>query len=803
LSNFRHESELRFERDYVARLYARLDAERVWVSRELDKAMSDQSAGAQLEARWLRDAAVDTWADRRRRLRLSDSGLCFGRIDTELDGPVHVGKIGLSEDVAAGSVGTGGSAEGGAGGIRALLTDWRAPIARPFYTATGANPEGITLRRHIRTRGRAVVDFTDEWFGTGSDATAESGSDAALLAAVNAARGDGMRDIVATIQAAQDEVIRLGSTGVVVVEGGPGTGKTAVALHRVAYLLYEHRERMSRRGVLLVGPNPAFLDYVSGVLPALGETDVVFATLGTLMPGVRATRRESEHTATVKGSAAMVDLLVNAVLDRQCTPDEPIEIPLDDVTLHLDAEVAGQARDAARASRLVHNQARAVFDHQIIEALTWRAVARIGDGWLEPPRPDYIEEEVIDEFGEVVDEEPLGENLVNDVRAELSGSPELADALDELWPMLTPQRLLADLFSSSERLDVAAANLSPADRASLYRPDGRAWTVSDVPLLDEAVDMIGSDGTEEPDDTDDEEVEEEVDDYAEGVLEILDTEEDPDEEVLRAVDLIEAGRLAERQEEVDLRSLAERAASDRHWTYGHVVVDEAQELSEMDWRVLMRRCPTRSMTIVGDLAQRESPAGARSWASMLDQFVEGRWAYRELTVNYRTPADIMDIAATVLAEVDPALRPPASVRRTGVPPWAARVPELDGSVVEALTELAGDVGEGTVAVIAPSGVELPGDLVERLPAEVAARLSVLTPREAKGLEFDAVLLCEPQRMLAASSTGAAELYVALTRATQRLGVLHSDPLPAVLDGLRQRTLPAVSDGRTSPAPVPG
>jgi DNA helicase IV len=203
------------------------------------------------------------------------------------------------------------------------------------------------------------------------------------------------------------------------------------------------------------------------------------------------------------------------------------------------------------------------------------------------------------------------------------------------------------------------------------------------------------------------------------------------------------------------------------------------------------------MTIVGDLAQRESPAGARSWAAMLDAFVPGRWAYRSLTVNYRTPADIMDIAAAVLAQVDPALRPPASVRRTGVPPWARRVAALDGSVVDAVAEMAEAVGEGTIAVIAPCGAELPDGLADRLPPEVAARLSVLTPREAKGLEFDGVLLCEPQRMLVGSTVGAAELYVALTRATQRLGVLHSDPLPAVLDGLASR------DVQPSPAPVPG
>jgi DNA helicase IV len=775
LSSSRHESELGDERAYVARLYTRLDAERVYVSRELDKAMSDQSAGAQLEARWLRDAAVETWADRRRRLRLSDSGLCFGRIDTGTDGPVHIGRIGLSEDIADGT-------------NRALLTDWRAPIARPFYTATGAHPEGISRRRHLRTRGRSVVDFTDEWFGDGTDGA--TGSDSALLAAVNAARTDGMRDIVATIQAAQDEVIRLGSTGVVVVEGGPGTGKTAVALHRVAYLLYEQRERLTRSGVLLVGPNPGFLDYVGGVLPALGETDVVFATLGSLLPGVRTAVVDTPEAARVKGSSAMVEVLEAAVLDRQRLPEDPIEIELDDVTLWLDDEVAGLARDAARAGRLVHNQARAVFDHHVIEALTRRAVEHIGAGWLEPSQPDPIAVEVAAELGEPEEDDGLAERLTSAVRAELSGSKDLARALDRLWPMLTPQRLLAGLLSSPERLEVAAAGLSEADREALYRRRGHAWTVSDVPLLDEAVDMLGAVGTEpelqasmfdEDDDEDDEELEPEGLDYAEGVLEILDTEEDPDEERLRAVDLMAADVLAERQVETDLRSLAERAAADRNWAYGHVVVDEAQELSEMDWRALMRRCPTRSVTVVGDLAQRESPAGASSWARMLDAHVPERWAYRRLAVNYRTPADIMDVAADVLAEVDPGLTPPASVRRTGVPPWARAVEPkgLAAAVRESVAELSAQVGEGTVAVIAPSGTLLPTGLCTADGRPV----TMLTPRGAKGLEFDAVLLCEPHRLLDGSRSGAAELYVALTRATQRLGVLHSAPLPDALSGL--------------------
>jgi DNA helicase IV len=783
LSNKNREQELRAEQAYMAQLYARLDAERVWVSKALDAAMSDSSATGP-ESRWLRDATVDTWADRRRRLRVADSGLCFGRIDTERDGPLHVGRIGLTD---------------AADESRALLTDWRAPIARPFYTATGANPEGISLRRHFRNRGRTLLDYHDESFS--SDAGADpDGSDAALLAAVNAARTDGMRDIVATIQAAQDEVIRLGDTGVVVIEGGPGTGKTAVALHRVAYLLYSHRERMARSGVLLVGPNPGFLDYVSGVLPALGETDVVFTTPGELLPGVRTSARDSAETARLKGSTAMVAVLEAAVLDRQELPDEPLEIPLDDVTVWLDTEVASAARDAARASRLVHNQARAVFDHHVIEALTLRAVAAIGAGWLGSDQPDAMDAQISAEFGEPAEDDGLAETLTANVRAELSGSSALEWELDQLWPMLTPQRLLADLLSSPDRLESAAASLSEADRAALYRPKGHAWTISDVPLLDEAVDMVGSDGTDLPPIVDeDDEVEEPEDehlDYAEGVLEILDTEEDPDEEVLRAVDLMAADQLAERQVELDLRGLAERAAADRNWTYGHVVVDEAQELSEMDWRALMRRCPTKSMTIVGDLAQRESPAGVESWAAVLDQHVPGRWAYRQLTVNYRTPADIMDVAASVLAEVDPALRPPTSVRRTGVPPWARAVP-ADGmaeALLAAAGELVSQVGEGTLAVIAPSGTPLPARLRTALTDGLGRPVSVLTPHGAKGLEFDAVLLCEPGRLLDGSRSGAADLYVALTRATQRLGVLHSAPLPAGLTGLVEHSENGVAGG---------
>jgi DNA helicase IV len=563
------------------------------------------------------------------------------------------------------------------------LTDWRAAMARPFYCATAANPEGVTLRRHFRTRGRTVVDFHDELFDSES-ATGEWAADTALLAALNAPRVGTMRDIVGTIQAEQDEIIRLDHAGVVVIEGGPGTGKTAVALHRVAYLLYTQRERLSRRGVLIIGPNPGFMRYIGDVLPSLGETDIVFATPGELLPGMRLTAEDPPETQRVKGSSTMVDVLAAAVADRQETPETPIEIELDDVTVPLDDEIASRARERARATGLLHNDARAVFRQSLIVALAERAVDLIGAGWLEPNDTEVRAE------------------LAADVRYELSANPQLRDAVDLLWPNLTPQRLLADLLTSRVRIDTAGAALDEGSRAALFRTTGDAWTVSDVPLLDEAVEFLGQhrSGQRHAEWERYERVH-----YAEGVLNILDTDEDPDGEMLRAVDLIDPEELSDRHVERDHRPLAERAAADRDWTYGHVILDEAQELSEMDCRVIMRRRPSRSITVVGDLAQRRSPAGAHSWGAMLDPYVADRWQYRALTLNYRTPAEIMEVAATVLAEVDPALRPPESVRRNGVLPWAQSVAvnDLAKALADAVQRETAHVGDGSVAVIAPDG----------------------------------------------------------------------------------------------------
>jgi DNA helicase IV len=587
---------------------------------------------------------------------------------------------------------------------------------------------------------------------TRDGADGSAGSDAALLAALDAPRTGAMRDIVATIQAEQDEIIRLEHTGLTVIEGGPGTGKTAVALHRVAYLLYTHPQ-LARRGVLVLGPHPRFLQYISAVLPSLGETDVVFATPGELLPGVATDVEDGPDAARVKGSLAMVQVLAAAVADRQEVPAEPIPVELDDVTVEITADIAAAARERARAGHRRHNEARPVFAAAVLDALAEQAVDRIGAGWLAP-------REVPELAGQ----------LRAASRAELREHPELHSALTTLWPELTPQQLLADLFTSLQRLATAAATLPPADRAALAREDGTAWTVADVPLLDEAAELLGPPAAVRAGEKRAARRAAEGLGYAADVLRLLDTEPADDDEI-RAVDLVDADLLAERQEEIDHRTIAERAAADREWVYGHVVVDEAQELSDMDWRVLVRRCPTRSFTVVGDLAQRRSTAGARSWAAALDRHAPGRWTHRVLTVGYRTPAEIMAVAADVLAAHNPGCTTPEAARSTGVPPWSRGV--RPDELVDAVRDEVG--GPGSVAVIAPGPFpEVPG-------------ATVLTPRETKGLEFDTVLLVEPQEM------PAADLYVALTRATQRLGVLHTEPLP--------RCLRRISARRAAPPPA--
>jgi DNA helicase IV len=732
-----YETELRSERSYLADLYARLDAERARTAEQYTEALAG-TGGTPME----RDVEVRALAKRLKRLGVADNGLCFGRLDSLSGDRSYIGRIGLfdeEDDYAP------------------LLLDWRAPAARAFYVATAASPENMRRRRQFHTRGRRIVDFTDEVLGRPTDGEpSEERGDDALLAAVNAPRGEGMRDIVATIQSEQDEIIRLDHPGVLVIEGGPGTGKTVVALHRVAYLLYTQRERMERHGVLVVGPNPAFLNHISRVLPSLGESDVVFMTTGDLVPGMHVTAEDPPEAARFKGSLKILDVLAATVAQQQRLPEDPLPITLAGVPLQIDGEICEWARDEARASGRPHNEARAVFLEIVTYVLTERAIGRIGRGWL--TRADRKE----------------WERLRTELLTELAGNDEFVAAIEGLWPILTPETLLAQLFTSPERLRAVGAH--PA----LGRADGAAWTVSDVPLLDELVDLLGHDRAADQARQRAAERDRKAEaEYAQSALEMLTgrTDSMDDEDHLFATDLLYAEDLADRFVEQDTRELVERARGDRDWTYRHIVVDEAQELSEMEWRVLMRRCPGRSFTVVGDLAQRRSEAGAPSWARMLEPYVPGRWVYRSLTLNYRTPAEIMTVAAALLAEFAPDIRAPESVRASGVRPWARQVAEdeLSGAIEDFVRDEAGR--EGTSVVIGPPGV----------PGAVPAY-------ETKGLEYDAVLVVEPERILAEGPRGAAELYVALTRATQRLGVVHRGPLPRALAGLTETEPPALVGG---------
>jgi DNA helicase IV len=720
-------------------LYGRLDDLRTRTAERLARVLREN--GGTPQARTERDAATAMYSEQLSQFSAVENGLCFGRLDFSDDTHQHIGRLGIFDEDHD---------------YEPLLMDWRAPAARPFYLATAASPDGVKRRRNIRTSMRKVTALDDEVLDLATaDTSRHEGltGEAALLAAVNASRTGRMNDIVQTIQAEQDRIIRSGLNGVLVVQGGPGTGKTAVALHRAAYLLYTYRAQLARRGVLVVGPNSTFLRYIGQVLPSLGETGVLLSTVGELFPGVTPDRTEPVETAEIKGRLAMSDVIAAAVRDRQRVPEDYLEIRFERETLKLDRQICIQARAKARRSRRVHNKAKSLIVPIILDALAAQYAERIGA-------------------------DPLGgKNLLDpadlgDIRRELSEDEGVQDAIDWLWPTVTPFELLEDLFESPEKLQTVAPKLTQRERDLLVREPG-GWTPADAALLDEASELLGvDDAAAKAADT--RRQQEEID-YASGVLDILDLQDDADPEILMANDLIDARRLAGRHEDTDYRTAAERAAADREWAFGHVIVDEAQELSAMAWRMLMRRCPSRSMTLVGDVAQTGDPAGTTSWDTVLKPYVGDRWRMEHLTVNYRTPSEIMAVAANVLG---PDLTAPKSVRDSGVLPWHGRVPDITARLDEIIAKEVAAIGDGTLGVIVPRGFA-------ETTVDLANQVSVLTVWQAKGLEFDSVLVVDPARILADSPRGTNDLYVALTRATQRLGVIHPGDLPESLSLLAE------------------
>ncbi|MGH3932147.1 MAG: ATP-binding domain-containing protein, partial [Pseudonocardiaceae bacterium] len=438
------------------------------------------------------------------------------------------------------------------------------------------------------------------------------------------------------------------------------------------------------------------------------------------------------------------------------------------------------ARTRARRSRRPHNEAKRIFHREVISALAAQVARGLSRGLLGHQLPD---------------QQLLDRGEVADLKSELRDSAELAAALDELWPMLSPQRLLTELYSCPQRLATATQRvLTPEERDLLARsapaaesdPD-QVWTPADVPLLDEAAEVLGSDGSAEAA-REAAALREELR-YAQGVLDILDLEEDLDPELLRATDLIDADRLADRQRTRHYESTAERAAADRTWTYGHIIIDEAQELSPMAWRVLMQRCPSRSMTVVGDIAQTGDRAGASSWQEVLGPYVAQRWRLEQLTVNYRNPAEIAVLADRVLAALDLGIAPPQSVRSTGLPPRFVPVVDLRQELPPVVAAELATVGDGRLAVLGPRAqvgelgklieAEVPGP-VGTSDGDLDTPVTVLSVAQAKGLEFDAVVLVDPAAILAESPRGLGDLYVALTRATHRLAIVYSGELPEVL-----------------------
>ncbi|GLY39913.1 hypothetical protein Amsp01_059360 [Amycolatopsis sp. NBRC 101858] len=650
--------ELERERDHVAGLYARVDALReTAVARS---ATDDQEAAA-------------VWRAEVARLGSVEQGLCFGRLDLDDGRRAYIGRLGLFRDDDG----------------EPLLVDWRVPAARAFYTATAAAPQGVRRRRRITTRGRTVVALDDELLAgdAGDDALV---GDAALLAAVTAERTGRMHDVVTTLQAEQDRVIRHETGGVLVVEGGPGTGKTAVALHRVAYLLYT-RPHLRTRGVLVVGPSRLFLGYIGQVLPGLGEHSVVTATLAELRPGTEVSRSDPPEIAAGKGRAVMAGRLADAVRARVRTPDNPIDVEFEQQTLRLDPATCARAAAEAGRTRLPHNPARLVFQRHVVEVLARRLVEDLEaivltdtgeaiDGGSPDGRLGEADLRALAAAGVIVDDHDgprtvLDETARTGLRQSLLADPAVQATLDALWPPLTPEQVVADVLGEQP-----------------------GWSAADVPLLDEAAALLG-DGTA---------------------------------------------------------------------VYGHVVVDEAQELSEMDWRMVVRRCPTRSMTLVGDLAQTGSPAGAGSWDDVLRPHVRDRWHLARLSVNYRTPAEIMAATTDLVTGVTP----PRSVRSTGEPPW--RLGTTRAELPAVVAELAAAHTTGRLAIITPESL---GAEMRITPhPDLTGRVVVLTPGQAKGLEFDSVLIADPAAILEAP-LGRHDLYVAMTRATRHLGIVHPGEPP--------------------------
>ncbi|WP_394552539.1 HelD family protein [Agromyces sp. MMS24-JH15] len=690
-----------------------------------------------------RDALVAHHSQRLQGLRTASYGLLLGGVETDAGERFRIGRIGLSDPDDG----------------ERLLVDWRAPVARPFYTATPLHREGVKARRRISSTDRTVTGVYDEPLLIDLDDPAVHGGgdhrDGALLAALDRPRTQHMSDIVGTIQREQDAIIRGPLAGTLVVQGGPGTGKTAVALQRAAYLLYEHRNRLAKSVVLIVGPNRRFLEYISQVLPSLGEDSAVLVTPGTLVPGVTATATESATASEFKGRLEVVAGLKRVVSVVE-VPNEGVRMlrPAGLKPMALDGQLLHRVRTRGRSGGTPHNAARPKFERALLTEILRLEDAEHGTSAMED----------------------------SERRADWAEDPAVQELFDELWPLLDPVEVVRDLFSDPARLDAAFPSLAPSMRAALLRPREHGLTAADIPLVDELAELLGDDPRPAAAAAARARADRATDlAYAQGVLDMVDDIDGDEDRLAAPVSIVTAATLADRQSSRDGRTPSERAMWDREWVYGHVIVDEAQETSPMLLRALIRRCPTRSMTLVGDANQYTATDAPFTWAGLLDPQVP-RWSRTDLTVNYRTPGRIMRVATDVLRRIDPGAAVPTSARDGDHEPRVFRVAaERLGEAAARATVEALEVSDGTVGVIGPLGVlgvvrDLLGPEAAKASAGGASdRLWVGTPDDAKGLEFDAVVVAVPSMPApgVVSSATWKRLYVALTRPTQRLTVVEA------------------------------
>ena len=643
--------DLQEEQAYVDRAYDHLERMRRAVARAGD-AVDGEVA----------QAAMDAWAARRlRTYEDAERGLCFGRLDFEqMARPLYIGRRWVHDEEQ-----------------QQVVVNWQAPAARPFYTATPHDPHGVTLRRRFRTDGRRLLDIADEALD-GSMLDGATVGDF-LLEELERTRGGHMRDIVATIQTDQYRLITHDPDVPLVIQGGPGTGKTAVGLHRASWLLFTLRENLQRRGVLVIGPNRTFMEYVSHVLPALGEDAVEQRAVGELVDGIEPELRDPPAVAELKADVRLAEVVRRAAELRLVSEPEELTIRLEGPFISVRLREVRELLTAAREELGTTAAARERFRMSLLRRF-------------------------YEEYGRV-----LGGAAIRDfdeVEGALRTNGYLDRVLKAAWPVVSPDRLVHSLLSSKAALAEAADGiLSPAEQKVLFRR-GSAWSDGDIPLIDEARTVL--------------------------------------------------------------------ATPPR--TYGHVIVDEAQDLTPMQLRMVSRRAREGSMTILGDVAQATGAIPYSSWDDVLPHLPGGRDAVvEELLHAYRVPREIMEVALPLLDTIAPDVAPPLSYR-TGADPPLFRHVEAEHLLAEAFREaerLAD--ADGLLAVIVPeelADAELGGTpLYESVP--------LLTPRQAKGLEFDHVVVVEPA-LIASSRQGLRELYVALTRPTKTLVVVHALPLPVEL-----------------------